>query len=264
MNYFYAIILGVVQGATEFLPISSTGHLVFLHQIFKLPLKDTAAFDVMLHLASLGAVILYFKKELRQVFLDFSRRPFYNNLNFLILIGTIPAAFVGWLAEDWIEDRLRLLPVIAFMLAAIGALFLWTDKKVGQREVSDLNWRNALQIGLAQALALIPGTSRSGITIIAGLSLKMKRQEAAKFSFLLSVPIILGAVILKIPSAWQELKQGFAWEIYALAFAATFLSALFFVAFLLRFVKTHSFKFFAWYRFVLALLIMVWWLWGWR
>ncbi|MBT4277641.1 undecaprenyl-diphosphate phosphatase [Candidatus Falkowbacteria bacterium] len=251
MDYFNAIIFGVVQGITEFVPISSSGHLVILHRIIDLPIQNELAFDVILHFASLLAVILFFKKEILGLI---------NNTKFLLLIllSTIPAGLIGFFLKDFIESSLRSPLVIAFTLFFGGVLFLIFEK-IGKKtyNTDKLNWKNVLVVGFAQALALVPGTSRSGITITAGLGIGLKRETAVRFSFLMSIPIILGASLVKIPELEFNSLQKQEIYILLIAFAFSFLSAFLAIKYFIKFTKNHSLNIFAMYRFILAFIILI-------
>ncbi|MAD28323.1 MAG: undecaprenyl-diphosphatase [Woeseiaceae bacterium] len=204
MTLIQIIILAIVQGITEFLPVSSSGHLVLVPKL--IGWKDQGIiFDIAVHLGSLGAVCIYFRGDIVKLFVSFSKLLTFkvekksSDLLFLLLIATLPAAIVGFFSAEWIEMYARNPLVIAFTLCFYGLLMLIADKK-GKKEVtiSEISYSHALVIGLAQVLALIPGTSRSGVTMTAGLFLGMKRFDAAKFSFLMSVPVIILASVYKL------------------------------------------------------------------
>lgn len=257
MDYFYAIIFGVVQGATEFIPISSSAHLVLLHKIINLPINNELAFDVSLHFASFLAVIIFFKKDIFQLCKSFFKRD-KNRLPYLIILATIPAAFAGYFFENLIKENFRELDIIFITLILGGCLFLIAEK-IGKRlyNIEKLNWKSSLAIGFAQALAIIPGVSRSGITITAGMFFNLKRETAVRFSFLLSAPIILGASITQIPQL--DINNLPKQDIYILliAFIFSFLSSFFAIKFFISFVKKYSLKIFAYYRFILAIIILL-------
>lgn len=263
MFYINAIIFGVVQGLTEFLPVSSSGHLVVLHELLELPIKSELAFDVVLHFATLLAVVYFFRKDIWRIIKSFVYSPVsggnqYSRLGWLLIIGTIPAAIAGFFFEDIIESALREPWVVIAMLALIGLLFIIAEKKSKQsRVLSDLNLRKVLIIGLAQAIALIPGTSRSGITIIAGLGVKLRREEALRFSFLLSVPIIFGATIKKIPDIIGINLSGGEGAVLAVSFICAYAAAVLAIKYFMRFARAHSLNVFAYYRFILAAALAV-------
>lgn len=262
MEYLIAIVYGVVQGLGEFLPISSSGHLVLLHEFLPTPFADELAFDVTLHLGTLVAVFWFFRADIaglsRSFIRSLSRLPAgFNDLSWLIILATIPAALVGMLFGDFLEESFSSPLQVAFMLAIVAVLFILVERyAVAKTELSGLDHPKAIMIGLAQVLALLPGTSRSGITIITGLSLGLKREAAVRFSFLLSLPIIAGAAILKVPQFLSANLAAGDWFFLGLAFFSATLSGFWAIGFLLRFVKTETFKPFAYYRLILAGLII--------
>ena len=272
MDYLSAIIFGIIQGITEFLPISSSGHLVVLHKFLDIPIKNELNFDVMLHLASLLAVVIYFYNDILKLikgFFDFknftnksveslkSSDNQWSRLSWFIIIATIPAAILGFFLDDLIENILRSLWVVVVMLISIGFLFIFVEKlNKENKDLTSLTWKKSLFIGLAQAIALIPGTSRSGITIIAGIFSGLKKTDAIKFSFLMSVPIIAGANLIKLPQIMQSALALNEITILIIAFIATFISSILTIKYFLQFAQICSFKFFAYYRFVLAFILI--------
>ncbi|TWI56694.1 undecaprenyl-diphosphatase [Pseudomonas duriflava] len=203
MEWLHVLILSLTQGITEFLPVSSSAHLILPSQLLGWP-DQGLAFDVAVHVGTLLAVILAFRHEVLATATGWTRHLITrqpsaeSRLGWAIIIGTLPAALAGLLLEDAIEQYTRSALVIASSTIVFGLVLWWADAK-GQRvkEMDRLGWSSALLIGLAQALALIPGTSRSGITMTAALLLGFTRQAAARFSFLLSIPLILAAGGLK-------------------------------------------------------------------
>lgn len=265
MQYFFAVIAGLIQGITEFLPISSSGHLVIFHDLFQFNLPDDSFFDVMLHLGTFLALLLFFWRDIEKIIRGFFSSLFNwnwsNNYNqrlaWLVIIGIIPAIIAGYFLDSLITEHLRSDLLVAIMLILVGILFFVAEKKsVKNMDLQRLTPKSAILIGLAQALALIPGTSRSGITIIAGLWQKMKREEAAKFSFLLSMPVILGAGVKKIADVndWS----GANWLMMLIGFAVAAVSGYLTVKFLLKFLSKHKLNVFGWYRIILGLIIIVW------
>lgn len=197
MDYFQAVWLAVIQGISEFLPISSSAHLILPSEVLGWP-DQGLAFDVAVHVGSLIAVIIYFRNDivnLTQAWLDsvFVRRHSpESKLAWFIILGTVPAGLTGLFLGGLIELHLRSMSVIAFTTIFFGLLLAWADiRGKGQRGINQFTWKSALFIGGAQALALIPGTSRSGVTITAALALGFDRETAARFSFLLAIPIIM-------------------------------------------------------------------------
>lgn len=210
MDWLQVAILAIIQGLTEFLPISSSGHLLLPKAILGWP-DQGLAFDVAVHVGSLTAVLLYFHRDVRQLIIAWclslkDRQPSADSrLAWGVIVATIPAAVIGLLADDFIEAHLRSIGVIATTTVIFGALLGWADSSGSrQKDLVDITLKLALIIGFAQALALIPGTSRSGITITAALMLGLHREAAARFSFLLSIPLILAAGGLKTLQLFNE------------------------------------------------------------
>lgn len=265
MDILLALLAGVVQGLTEFLPVSSSGHLVILHDVLGFDAFDNVLFDVVMHLATLGVLLVAFRREVARLFTGFWAslvRPawkddFEQRLPWLILAGSVPVAVTGFLFDKVIERTLRTLPVVAGALVLVGCLFIVAERFAAQRRgMACATWKDALAVGVAQAISLVPGVSRSGLTIVAGLGRGMKRDEAARFSFLLSVPAVLGAGLKKVLEAgdWSQadlLPLG-------LGFAAAFVSGYVAIRSFLRFLGRHPLHVFAWYRFLLAGAVIVW------
>ena len=261
MEIIKAIIFGITQGITEFIPVSSSGHLVILHDLFVLPIKNDLVFDVVLHLATVLAVLVYFWRDIALIIKNLFDRK--DKTAWYIIIATIPAAIIGFLGEDIITSYFRSSYTVVIMLIIVGGLFFIGEKLGKQiKDYQELTWKTALLIGLFQAIALIPGTSRSGITIVAGLLVGLKRQQAIKFSFLISLPIILGANLFKLPdllSAGLGIDEYF---VLSVAFLAASLSGYVAIKYFLRFSERYSLHVFAYYRFALALALAgyLWWL----
>jgi len=261
MTDFQVVILAIVQGLTEFLPISSSGHLVLV-PVFLGWTDQGLAFDVAVHFGSLIAVLLFFRKDILGL-LRGSVQVLGGDANSMrarmalgIALGTIPAALAGLAFADWIEANLRSPAVIVFTLSGYAVLMILADH-FGKRtrEISSVQIKDALLIGVAQALALIPGTSRSGITITAAMALGFERQDAARFSFLLAVPVILlasgysliGLLRSDLEVAWNQLAIG-----AVVSAVVAYLS----IEFFMRFVSKIGLLPFAVYRFGLAALIL--------
>lgn len=201
-EWLHTLLLAIVQGLTEFLPISSSAHLILPSQL--LGWEDQGlAFDVGVHVGTLTAVMIYFRREIRDLTLAWcgslaGRHTADSKLAWLVALATLPAVIAGFLLNDLISEHGRSILVIAATTLIFGVLLGWADSGRSERfKIRDLGLKDALLVGLAQAIALIPGTSRSGITITAALMLGYDRQTAARFSFLLSIPVILGAGLLK-------------------------------------------------------------------
>jgi undecaprenyl-diphosphatase len=262
MDYLIAIIYGAVQGLGEFLPISSSGHLVLLHKLLPVPFSNDLAFDVTLHLGTLVAVLWFFKQDIidliKSWFGSFKNLPAgLNDLSWLVLLATIPAAVIGKLFGDKVETAFGQPVYVALMLALVGVLFLVAEKFAKQeQELSAFRPGKALLIGCAQALALFPGTSRSGITIIAALGLGLKREAAVRFSFLLSIPIITGAAVLKVPELLRAQMNQHEWLFLGLAFISAAISGFWAIGYMLKFIKASDLKPFAYYRIALAIIVL--------
>lgn len=263
MDILYAIFLGLVQGATEFLPVSSSGHLLLAAHFFGVE-QASLTFDVVLHLATLVAVLAYFRRDLAALVLAFfgsygaERGPRERRMAFYICYATVPAVVAGLLLGDYVETVIRSPLLVAFTLSAAGLVLWWAEKKGRrQRSFSSLGFRDIMIIGCAQALALIPGVSRSGATITAGLFLGLNRVAAARFSFLLSTPVIFGAGSYKVMKllSGPGLDSG-QYLFYGAGFMASAISGYAFIALLMRFVQSHSLAVFAYYRFFLSALVL--------
>ncbi len=257
MTTLQIIVLAIVQGITEFLPISSSGHLVLVPSIFGWT-DQGLAFDVAVHFGSLLAVLLYFRADILRLLVG-TGQVLRGNLStpeskaaFGIGLATIPAAVVGLLLAAWIAANLRSPAVVITTLAGYGVL-MWAADHFGRktREFDEMTIKDAFLIGCAQALALVPGTSRSGVTITAGLALGLKRADAARFSFLLSAPVIL------LAAAYETLKlvqsdQAVAWGDMALGAGVAAIVAYLSIEFFMRFVSRLGLMPFAVYRLLLA------------
>lgn len=262
MTGFQAVVLAIVQGLTEFLPISSSGHLVLVPAAFGWA-DQGLAFDVAVHFGSLGAVLLFFRHDIR-VLLRGGVQVLGGNVNtpesrmaLGIALGTIPAAMAGLMLADWIQENLRDPSVIVYTLSGYAVLMLLADR-FGRRtrEMSGFRIKDALIIGCAQALALVPGTSRSGVTITAALALGFERQDAARFSFLLAVPVILLATAYQLFLLVRS-DVTVAWGQLGVAALVAGVVAYLSIEFFMRFVSRIGLMPFAIYRLALAGVILV-------
>jgi undecaprenyl-diphosphatase len=261
-----AIFLGVVQGLTEFLPVSSSGHLLLAQyflgvdqQKFGLP------FDAAIHTGTVLAVVSFFWRDLLGMARAFVRslpRPDFSDpevrLAYLILVATVPAAVVGFLFEDFFATAVRSPWVVVFNLVFVGVLFLVAEA-VGRRnrEASKLGPAGAFAVGLAQASALVPGVSRSGATITLGLFLGLEREEAARFSFLMSVPITAAAAGLSLAQVASEGMDGHEALLFLAGSVTSAVVGYVAIRFLLRYLARHGLAAFAYYRFALAAVVAV-------
>lgn len=256
MDIFSAILLGTIQGLTEFLPVSSTGHLILTRELFGFSEEAGLAIDAVLHLATALAVLLYFRKDI----MELVRGAWKRENKALVLCGalaagTVPAVLVGFLLEETMETIFRSATLVAGALVVGSLVFVLAEKFSGKPAA--LTVGKGVAVGLFQTLALIPGMSRSGMAISGGLLLGLTRVEATRFGFLLSFPIILGAGLKKLLELWSGGVLGAEGTVIGLAAVAAFFSGLLAIHFMLRFVRTHSLMPFVWYRLALAALVLV-------
>jgi undecaprenyl-diphosphatase len=258
-----------VQGLTEFLPISSSGHLIIVPYLLGWDDEfiTSLAFSVMLHIGTLAALLAYFRADWMRIvpagFATIRDRSFAGDpdrrLAWLLVATTIPAALVGLVFSDVIETAIREVGLVALTLV-IGGVIMWIADRVGRmdRRVEDVTFPIAIAIGAAQALALIPGISRSGISISAGRFAGLDRDAAARFSFLMATPITIGAIVFEIRRLATG-EAGVQVDLLALAvgLASSFVAGVFAISVLLRYLRTHSLTVFVVYRFVLAGLVLV-------
>ena len=263
MSAFEAIVLGIVQGLTEFLPVSSTAHLRIV-PAFAGWEDPGAAFTAVVQLGTMAAVLLYFRHDLWRIVRASlaglrdreARRSLDARLGLYIVLGTIPIGIFGLIFKDQIENGARDLTLIGCMLIALGLVLLLAEKvATQQRDVSDLNGRDGMIIGLAQAAALVPGVSRSGATITAGLFLGLERTAAARYSFLLSVPAVVLSGLFELRDVGEG--QHAAALPTAIATLAAFVVGYASIAFLLRWLGHHSTAVFVAYRVALGALVLV-------
>ena len=266
---FQALVLGLVQGLTEFLPISSSGHLILVPYLLGWtdPFIKSLAFSVMLHMGTLVALLAYFWRDWARLVpagvAALGERSFAGDadrrLAWLIAATLPPAVLLGVLLSDFFAEQVRR-PLLVALMLVIGAAILWLADRLGRKTdgIDRLGFRGAFGIGCAQALALVPGISRSGISISAGLGLGLSREEATRFSFLMATPVVAGAGLFEL----RKLLTGdVAGDVDAAAvavgFAAAAVSGLAAIHVLLRFVRTHSMAAFVVYRLLLAALVLV-------
>jgi undecaprenyl-diphosphatase len=260
VNALQAAVLGLVQGLGEFLPISSSGHLVVVPWLLGWS-EHGLSFDVALHVGTLAAVAFAFWRDwatllwgsLGELRSGQILRGRHSRLLFLLVLASIPGAVAGLLFDHWAETTFRSPLLVAFDMAALGAVLWWADTRgTGSLEVPGIRTRDALLVGLAQALAIVPGVSRSGATISMGLLLGYRREEAARFSFLLALPITAGAALVKVPHLFRAGGEQGPLLIGMLVAAV---SGFWAIRFLLAFVKTRSYLPFVLYRFGFATVV---------
>ncbi len=250
MDFLYAAILGLVQGITEFLPISSSGHLLLLHKLLPLPLDSELTFDVALHGGTLIAILIFFAKDIIHYFRQMPK------LLVWLIVSALPAGAIGWFFDEMIDWWLRSAWVVVVMLVVVSLIFFVVEARFRpHRRMEELTWRQVLLLGCAQAVALIPGTSRSGITMATGMALGLSRPAAARFSFLMIIPLLLGLVgkqavdLAVTPVTTQQ------WSVMAVGAAVAAIIGVVVIKYLLRFLQKYTLKPFAWYRLILAAIV---------
>ncbi|MFN2106176.1 MAG: undecaprenyl-diphosphatase UppP [Candidatus Promineifilaceae bacterium] len=255
MSVLEAIILGIIQGATEFLPISSSGHLVLMPAIFGLT-QPSLNIIAVAHLGTLLAVLIYFRRDLWNIITAvitglIQRSPMQttdSRLGWYIAVGSIPAAAAGLLFSDFFDEIFGTPTIAAFFLLVTAGLLVWGERMLtGEKELSGMKWLDAIAIGLFQMMALFPGVSRSGSTITGGLWRGLDRATAARYSFLLGVPAILGAGLLSILHLQQSGELLADWQILLAAFASAAVVGYLCIYFLLAWLRSHSLYIFAVY-----------------
>lgn len=269
INILKSIVFGVVQGITEWLPISSTGHLILMEQFMPIQLFTDATsnvefwnmYKVVIQFGSILAVLLLYWKRLN---------PFSKKLKperskqiwrtwVMILIATVPAAIIGFLLDDWIDAKMSTPFVIACTLIIYGVLFIWMEhrqRNYAVEGVQQIGPKSAFEMGMFQVLALIPGTSRSGATIFGGTMLGFNRSTAAEFSFYMSIPVMFGASLLKIVKA----KMSFTFAgiiVLVVGMITAFVVSVFAIRYLMNYIRKHDFKVFGYYRIVLGIIVLI-------
>lgn len=252
MTVLEALILGIIQGLTEFLPVSSSGHLIIAQKLFGIE-SGVVFFNVAVHFATLVAVCIALWDEVVKLI----RKPFCK-MTGLLIIATVPAVFVGLLLNELFDNATSSGATVGIGLLITGiVLTISTRIKQGQKEIIDLKWYDALISGIAQAIAIVPGISRSGMTISANLSLKMKKELAVKFAFLMSIPVILGGFILETYQMLSDGTAGSGWLPIAVGMIAAGISGYFAIKLFIRTVMKGNLKYFAYYAFAVGLLILI-------
>jgi len=259
-----ALMLGVVEGLTEFLPVSSTGHLIVVGSLLNFNDEYAKTFDVVIQLGAILAVCWEYRRRLGSVLTGLPSRPDARRFALNVVIATISAVVLGLLFEKAIKAALFSPLPVAYALVAGGLVILWAEARQRARgavpprvqSVDALSSLDALKVGLAQCAALVPGMSRSGSTIIGGMLFGLERRVATEFSFFLAMPIIFGATAFELVRGWRLLSAD-ALGIFTLGFVAAFVSAFACVRWLLRYIAAHDFTVFAWYRIAFGLLILV-------
>jgi undecaprenyl-diphosphatase len=253
-----AFVLGIVEGATEFLPVSSTGHLIIASDWLGYPEASRATFEIFIQLGAILAVFWHYRVDLLQLARSLPSRPESRALVAKVLLAFLPAAFVGLLFHHWIEDNLFSMRAVALALVAGGLVILLVERRQWRpavQQMENMRWSDALWVGIAQVASLYPGVSRAGATIIGGLLAGMSRPAATQFSFYLALPTISAASLFSLLKSLDELGAADVVPL-AVGFVTAFASALLVIRAFIRFVQSHDFRIFGWYRIVFGLLIL--------
>ncbi|WP_051061017.1 undecaprenyl-diphosphate phosphatase [Corynebacterium ulceribovis] len=265
MSWLQVIVLSIVQGLTEFLPVSSSGHLRIVSQLFW-GTDAGASFTAVVQLGTELAVLVFFAKDIWSIAVGWlkglvnkAERGDHWRMGWMVIVGTLPIGIIGFLFQDYIRDALRNLWITATVLVLFSFVFIWAEK-VGkkQRTYDKLNMADAIWMGFAQCLALIPGVSRSGGTVSAGLFRNLDREVATRFSFLLAIPAVLASGLFSLPDAFDPANgQAASAAQLGVGVVICFVLGYASIAWLLRFVAHHSFSWFAAYRIPAGLLVML-------
>ncbi len=253
-----AAILGIVEGLTEFLPISSTGHLILVGDLLNFNDERGKAFEIVIQFAAILAVCWEYRAKISSVVCGLPSKPAPQRFVTNLIVAFMPAAALGLLFASKIKQYLFAPVPAALAFIVGGVIILWAEKRghtVSVEAVDDLTWSDALKVGFAQTLALIPGTSRSGATIIGGLFLGLSRKAATEFSFFLAIPTLFAATLYEIVK-YRHLFYAEDWGMFAVGGITSFISAFIAVRALLRYISKHDFIVFAWYRIVFGLVVL--------
>lgn len=259
------LLLGVVEGITEWLPISSTGHMILVNELIKLNVTEEffSMFEVVIQLGAILAVVVLYFKKLCPFGFNKTREEKKStwDLWFKVIVSCLPAAVIGLVADDWLDAHLYNAIVVSLMLIIYGILFIVVEnfnkkRKTSVKDLAKITYKHALIIGFFQVLALIPGTSRSGATILGGLLIGLDRAVAAEFTFFLAIPVMFGASLLKL------LKFGLAFTgteilFLAIGMVSAFIVSIIAIKFLMKYIKKNDFKPFGYYRIVLGIIVLL-------
>ncbi|AOZ14712.1 MULTISPECIES: undecaprenyl-diphosphate phosphatase [Pseudomonas] len=260
-----ALILGVVEGLTEFLPISSTGHQIIVADLLNFGGERAMAFNIIIQLGAILAVVWEFRRKILDVVTGLPTQPKARRFTVNLMIAVLPAVVLGIIFADTIHHYLFNPITVAAALVIGGVIMLWAERRehvIHAETVDDMTWKDAVKIGFAQCLAMIPGTSRSGSTIIGGLLFGLSRKAATEFSFFLAMPTMVGAAVYS-GYKYRHLFQPDDLPVFAIGFVTSFVFAMIAVRALLKFISNHSYAAFAWYRIAFGLLILATWQFGW-
>lgn len=262
-----AVVLGVVEGITEFLPVSSTGHLTIFEKLFGLEIDDpgVTAFTAIIQIGAILAVVYFLRSDIIRVVKAWlqglfapAKRNFDYRFGWAVIIGSIPIAIVGLAFKDQIETSIRSLWIVAIALIGWSGVMWLADKTAKQnRHEHSTNWKDTLFIGLVQCLALIPGVSRSGATMSAGLFRGFDRVAVTRLSFFLSIPALVAAGVLEAATRYSDIADGVGWQATIVATIVSFIVAYVTVAWLLRYVAKHTYSIFIIYRVALGALLVI-------
>ena len=262
---FQALILGVVEGLTEFLPISSTGHQIIVADLLDFGGERAMAFNIIIQLGAILAVVWEFRRKILDVVTGLPTQRNAQRFTLNLLIAFLPAVVLGVIFADLIHHYLFNPITVATALVVGGVIMLWAERRqheVHAESVDEITWKDALKVGFAQCLAMIPGTSRSGSTIIGGLLFGLSRKTATEFSFFLAMPTMVGAAVYS-GYKYRHLFQPDDLPVFAIGFVTSFIFAMIAVKALLKFIASHSYAAFAWYRIAFGLVILATWQFGW-
>ncbi|MFE1815973.1 undecaprenyl-diphosphate phosphatase [Metapseudomonas otitidis] len=261
---FQALLLGIVEGLTEFLPISSTGHQIIVADLIGFGGERFEAFNVIIQLGAILAVVWEYRRKVFDIVVGLPRQRSAQRFTLNLLVAFLPAVVLGVAFADVIHHYLFNPITVATALVIGGVIMLWAERRQHRTEadtVDEMTWKHALKVGCAQCLALIPGTSRSGATIIGGLVFGLSRKAATEFSFFLAMPTMVGAAVYS-GYKYRHLFQPADLPVFALGFVVSFIFAMLAVRALLKFIASHSYAVFAWYRIGFGLLILATWVFG--
>ncbi len=258
---FQALLLGVVEGITEFLPVSSTGHQIIVADLIGFGGERALAFNIIIQLGAILAVVWEYRRKIIDVVVGLPRERQAQKFTANLLVAFMPAVVLGVAFADLIHEYLFNPITVAAALVIGGVVMLWAEKRqheVQAETVDDMRWTHALKVGFAQCLALVPGTSRSGATIIGGLLFGLSRKAATEFSFFLAMPTMVGAAAYS-GYKYRDLFQPSDFLVFAIGFVTSFIFAMLAVRALLKFIGNHSYAAFAWYRIVFGIIILATW-----
>lgn len=261
---FQALLLGIVEGLTEFLPISSTGHQIIVADLIGFGGERFEAFNIIIQLGAILAVVWEYRRKVFDIVVGLPRQRSAQRFTLNLLVAFLPAVVLGVAFADVIHHYLFNPITVATALVIGGVIMLWAERRQHRTEadtVDEMTWKHALKVGCAQCLALIPGTSRSGATIIGGLVFGLSRKAATEFSFFLAMPTMVGAAFYS-GYKYRHLFQSADLPVFALGFVVSFIFAMLAVRALLKFIASHSYAVFAWYRIGFGLLILATWVFG--